>query len=235
LWDVSLILPAYNEAAVITGAIEQAGRYFRSRQLRYEIIVAADGNDGTRERALEAASRGEPVRAIGHAERRGKGRGVREAVALAAGNIIGYADADNKVPVEEFDRVCPWFDQGYDVVIGSRAMRDSRIERRQPVYRRLGGKAFGFVMQTLTGLDDISDSQCGFKFFTRAAAKAIFAHQKIDGYMFDVEILVLARRLGYRIQQTPIRWRDDGDSRLDLISGNLRNAIDLLRIRRGRS
>jgi dolichyl-phosphate beta-glucosyltransferase len=234
LCDVSLILPAYNEAAVIGSAIQEAGQYFRSRELSYEIIVAADGNDGTRERALEAIRQGEPVRAIGHPERGGKGRGVREAAALAAGNIIGYADADNKVPVEEFDRIRPWFGEGYDVVIGSRAMRDSRIERRQPLYRRLGGKAFGAVMHTLTGLYDITDTQCGFKFFTRAAAAEIFPRQQIDGYMFDVEILVLARRHGFRIRQVPIRWRDDGDSRLNVVSGNLRNAIDLLRISRSR-
>ena len=230
--DVSLILPAYNEAPTIAGTIREAGCYFQSRGLQHEIIVAADGTDGTRERALEAAERGEPVRAIGHVERSGKGRAVREAVALAAGNIIGYADADNKVPIEEFDRIRPWLSQGCDVVVGSRGMRDSRIEQRQPLYRRLGGKAFGVFMHAFIGLEGIHDTQCGFKFFSRQAALEIFRRQQIDGYMFDVEILVLARRLGYRIQQVPIRWRDDGDSRLDVVSGNLRNAIDLLRIRR---
>jgi len=231
LCDVSLILPAYNEAATIAGTIREAAGYFQSRSLTYEIIVAADGDDGTRERALEVAAAGQPVRAIGHVERSGKGRGVREAAALANGAIIGYADADNKVPMEEFDRIRACFAEGYDVAIGSRAMRESRVERRQPLYRQLGGKAFGIVMHAMVGLPGITDTQCGFKFFTRAAAREIFPRQQIDGYMFDVEILVLARKLGYRIQQVPIRWRDDGDSRLQLIGGNLRNAIDICRIR----
>lgn len=235
--DVSLILPAYNEAATIASTIRETGCYFRSRGLRYEIIVAADGGDGTRELALETARQGEPVRVIGNQERSGKGRGVREAMALARGNIAGYADADNKVPIEEFDKFRPWLSpslsQRYDVAIGSRSMQESQIERRQPLYRQLGGKGFGLFMHAVVGLEGITDTQCGFKFFTRAAAREIFSRQQIDGYMFDVEILVLARRLGYGIQQVPIRWRDDGDSRLALVSGNLRNAIDIFRIRAG--
>ncbi len=228
--DVSLILPAYNEAATIGSTIRETGAYFRSRGLRYEIIVAADGEDGTRELALETASQGEPVRVIGNRERSGKGRGVREAMALARGEIAGYADADNKVPIEELDKFRPCLAQGYDVVIGSRTMRDSQVEKRQPLYRQLGGKGFGLFMHAVVGLKGITDTQCGFKFFTRTSAREIFSRQQIDGYMFDVEILVLARRLGYRIQQVPIRWRDDGDSRLALVSGNLRNAIDIFRI-----
>jgi dolichyl-phosphate beta-glucosyltransferase len=233
LCDVSLILPAYNEAATIAATIRETGGYFRSRGLRHEIIVAADGGDGTRELALESARQGEPVRVIGNQERNGKGRGVREAMVLARGDIAGYADADNKVPIEEFDKFLPWLRQAYDVAIGSRAMRDSQIEKRQPLYRQLGGKGFGLFIHAVVGLHGITDTQCGFKFFTRAAACEIFSRQQIDGYMFDVEILVLARKLGYRIQQVPIRWRDDGDSRLALVSGNLRNVIDIFRIRAG--
>lgn len=232
--DVSLILPAYNEAATIASTIRETGRYFQSRGLRYEIIVAADGNDGTRELAAQTAREGEPVRVIGNAQRGGKGRGVREAMALARGEICGYADADNKVPIEEFDKIRPWFAEGSAVVIGSRALRESQIERRQPLYRQLGGKGFGVFMRAVVGLKGVSDTQCGFKFFTRAAAREIFGRQQIDGYMFDVEILVLARRLGFEIREVPIRWRDDGDSRLALVSGNARNVMDLFRIRMGR-
>ena len=233
MYDVSLILPAFNEAATIAATIRETGLYFQARALRYEIIVAADGDDGTRELALEAARQGTPVRVIGNQERTGKGRGVREAMALAGGNIVGYADADNKVPIAEFDKFRPWLNQGYQVVIGSRAMQGTRIERRQPLYRQLGGKGFGLFMHAVVGLAGITDTQCGFKFFTRAAAREIFRRQRIDGYMFDVEILALARALDYRICQVPIRWRDDGDSRLALLSGNLRNVIDIFRIRRG--
>ena len=104
------------------------------------------------------------------------------------------------------------------------------VEKAQPLYRRIGSHGFLWFMQTVVGLPGINDTQCGFKFFQHAAAKELFRRQKIDAYMFDVEILAIARRLEYRIQQVPVRWRDDADSRLDLVAGNLRNVRDIFRI-----
>jgi dolichyl-phosphate beta-glucosyltransferase len=118
------------------------------------------------------------------------------------------------------------------VVIGTRARGRSTIEKPQPLYRQLGGKGFYFVMQWFIGLPGVADTQCGFKFFRHDLAKAIFAMQEIDGYMYDVEILALALRMGAQMEQVPIRWRDDADSRLDLVSGNIQNMKDILRIRR---
>lgn len=231
-FDISLVLPAYNEAKTITGTINEAVDYFRRRGKRYEIIVAADGDDGTREIVTKMSETDPALRAIGSPARLGKGRGVREAVMLASGDIIGYADADNKVPIDEYGKIEPWFERGYQVVIGSRALKESAIERKQPLYRQLGSKGFAVVMQTIVGLRHISDTQCGFKFFRRDVAEHIFPAQSVDGYMFDVEVLYLAQSLGYRLKEIPIRWRDDGDSRLNLVSGNVRNMRDLFRIRR---
>jgi dolichyl-phosphate beta-glucosyltransferase len=229
--DISLILPAFNEARAIAITIAEAVDYFTSRGLRYEIIVAADGGDGTREIVRQMARKNPALQAIGSEARRGKGIGIREAVAMAAGAIIGYADADNKVPIDEFDKFRPWLDGGNEVVIGSRARGSgASIEKAQPLYRRVGSVGFGWFMQTVVGLPGISDTQCGFKFFQHAAAKELFRRQKVDAYMFDVEILAIARRLNYRIQQVPIRWRDDADSRLNLVRGNLRNVRDIFRI-----
>ena len=230
--DISLILPAYNEARTIASTMREAIDYFRGRGLRWELIVAADGTDGTREAARQVSGEGGAVRVIGGEERAGKGRGIRLGVELASGDIVGFADADNKVPITEFDKISEALRAGgCDVVIGSRARSDSKIERRQPLYRRWGAQGFKVVMRSVVGLSAISDTQCGFKFFRNAVAKELFSRQQIDGYMFDVEILVLASRLGYRIQEVPVRWRDDGDSRLNLVAGNLRNARDILRIR----
>ena len=231
--DISLILPAYNEAAVIAKTIEKTISYFETREMSYEIIVPADGDDGTRERVRELGAANPGIVALGHSERSGKGRGIREAVGIARGAIIGYADADYKVPIQEFDKIAPWFAQGYRVVIGTRAIESQLIERQQPLYRRLGSRGFRIFMRAVVGLYDISDTQCGFKFFERAVARQLFAFQKIDGYMFDVEILALAQAFGHRVKEIPIRWRDDGDSRLQLVAGNTRNVIDLFRIRRG--
>lgn len=227
--DISLILPAYNEARVIPQTIREAVGYFNDARLRYEIIVSADGSDGTREIVHDLARQDPALHAIGDDRRRGKGRGIREAVARATGAVIGYADADNKVPIEEFAKFRPWLAQGMEVVIGTRRGA-AQIERPQPLYRRMGSVGFYWFMQAAVGLPGITDTQCGFKFFQAAAAKELFRRQKIDNYMFDVEILALARRLKYRVQQVPIRWRDDADSRLNLVAGNLRNVRDILRI-----
>jgi dolichyl-phosphate beta-glucosyltransferase len=232
LLDLTLILPAYNEARSITDTIREARSYFDRRGLRYQVVVAADGDDGTREMLSAQAKEESWLTVIGGPAPRGKGRAIREAVSLARGAIVGYADADNKVPIDELDKVLPWFAEGYDMVIGSRGMRESAIERRQPLYRRVGAVGFSWFMHSVVGLRAITDTQCGFKFFTRAAAAALFSRQKIDGYMFDVEILTIAARLGCRVRQVPIRWRDDGDSRLQLLRGNIRNVIDIFRIRR---
>src|SRR5436305_891265 len=113
--DISLILPAYNEARVIPATIGEAVRYFTSRGLRYEIIVAADGSDGTREIVRGMARENPALQAIGQDGRRGKGLGIREAVAITSGAVVGYADADNKVPIEEFDKFRPVLDKGAEV------------------------------------------------------------------------------------------------------------------------
>jgi dolichyl-phosphate beta-glucosyltransferase len=230
--QVSLILPAYNEATAIVATILKTISYFEKRGTTCEIIVAADGDDGTREVVGSLGAKDSRIRVIGHRERAGKGRGIREAVAMARGAIIGYADADYKVPAEEFDKIKPWFAHGYQVVVGTRAVDATLIERKQPLYRRVGSIGFRMFMRAVVGLRDVSDTQCGFKFFERAVARQLFACQKIDGYMFDVEILALAQAFGHRIKEVPVRWRDDGDSRLQLIAGNARNVIDLFRIRR---
>lgn len=232
-FSLTLILPAFNEARVIRHTVEEARNYFDTRNIDYEIIVAADGDDGTREIVRDMAKSDPRLKVIGSAERRGKGNGIREAIVLASGNIIGFSDADNKTPIDEFDKVLLLLQSGHQVVIGSRASKDSKIEKPQPLYRRIGSRGFNLFMKAITGLYGIEDTQCGFKFFQRNVALELFSRQSIDGYMFDVEILYLARKLGYNIGQVPVRWRDDGDSRLMLLSGNIRNVIDIFKIRLG--
>lgn len=227
---ISLIFPAYNEVKRIAETVREAKAYFESRQFSYEIIVSADGTDGTREVVADMAKTDPTLRVIGSAERRGKGYGIRQAIPLTSGTYVGFADADNKTPITEFDKVEPLLSQ-YDIIIGSRGLSESTIEQEQPFYRQIGSKGFGIYMRAVTGLTDIIDTQCGFKFFRRPVAVDLFSRQRVDGYMYDVEILYLARKTGYTIGQVPIRWRDDHDSRLQLLSGNIRNALDVLSIR----
>lgn len=230
---VSVVIPAYNEVRQITATIRDAQSYFESRNLAYEIVVSADGTDGTRE-AVAAMARGGPaITVIGSPVRRGKGRGIREAIRLTTGGIVGFVDADNKTPMRAFDDFVPLLEQGYDLAIGSRGLPGAVIERAQPLHRRIGSRGFALFMHAVVGLRDFSDTQCGFKFFRRQIAVDLFSRQRIDGYMFDVEILYLAVRAGYRIAQVPVQWRDDGDSRLQLVTGNATNFADIFRIRFG--
>jgi dolichyl-phosphate beta-glucosyltransferase len=229
--QLSVIVPAYNEVGRIAATLSAMREYLTSRDGGWEIIVSADGVDGTRQAAL-AWGGGDPrLFVIGSEQRAGKGRGIRKGIELARGQFIGFVDADYKTPIEEFEKIWPVLRDGCDVVIGSRKVGDSKIEVPQPLYRRAGSAAFHAVMGTLLNLSDIRDTQCGFKFFQHDAAKKIFSLQRIDGYMFDVEILRLAKLLGYRIAEVGVRWRDDGDSRYSPISGTLKNARELLRIR----
>lgn len=233
MMDISLILPAYNEQKVILKTVREAIAYFEKAGLTFEIIVAADGNDGTRETIQEFAKQDGRVSALGSPERLGKGRGIQQGVQVAQGRIIGFADADNKVPITELDKVLPPLLEGKTkMVIGSRALKESKIERYQPFHRRIGSKGFRYVMVAITGLWNVPDTQCGFKFFEGSLAKELFSALKINGYMFDVELIYLARAKKVSFLQLPIAWRDDGDSRLRLFSGNVQNMLDLLKIRR---
>jgi len=119
------------------------------------------------------------------------------------------------------------------VVFGSRAGSQATIENPQKWYRRVGSFGFKIAMRLICGLWSIGDTQCGFKFYRAAVARDLFGRMRIDGYMFDVDLLFLAQQTGYRMKEVGIRWRDDGDSRLALVSGNWENMIDLFRIRFG--
>ncbi len=230
---LSLVIPAFNEVKTIQHTLRAIRDYLAPRGHTFELIVAADGTDGTREAAAELRDE-VPVAVLGEPARRGKGRGVREGMLAASGAIVGFLDADYKVAIDEIEKVLPWFEQGYDVVIGSRAVAGADIRRTQPWYRRVGSKGFAMVMRPLVGLYGIKDTQCGFKFFRAPVAADLFARQRIDGYMFDVEILSLALRSGYKVKEVGVKWQDDGDTRLKLVSGNWKNLKDLFRIRFGR-
>jgi dolichyl-phosphate beta-glucosyltransferase len=228
---VSVIVPAYDEAARIVQTVKEVGDYLARCVGSHEIIVCADGGDGTAELVRDLALHDRTLTLIAEAKRRGKGHAVRRGVQAARGEIVGFVDADNKTAIDQFDRFAHELGAGFDLAIGSRRLAGSTVERSPAGSRRLGSAIFGVLLRVLFDLADIPDTQCGFKFFRRPAALDLFGRQTVDGYMFDVEILHLARQAGYRIAQVPVRWRDDGDSRFDPFIGSLRNVADLLRIR----
>lgn len=230
---LSVIVPAYNEVKAIAGALAAMRAYLDQRDYTYEVIVVADGEDGTHDIVRDTALAWPQLQLSAEVSRRGKGHALRRGMALARGEIVGFLDGDYKTPVEEIEKLFPWFSHGFDLVIGSRAQPESRVEVPARLHRRIGSRVFALGLRASIGLYHIRDTQCGFKFFTGFAAREIFSRAVIDGYMCDIEILWLAQRLGFRVKEVGVVWRDDADSRLQLVRGNLRNALELLRIRFG--
>jgi dolichyl-phosphate beta-glucosyltransferase len=230
---LSVVVPAYNEARAIGGALTGMRSFLDRQGYPYEVIVVADGDDGTREIVQQALASWPQLQLNAERQRRGKGHALRRGVALARGEVIGFLDGDYKTPIEEVDKLLPWLNRGFDLVAGSRALADSRIEVPARLHRRIGSRIFAFGLRALIGLHHVRDTQCGFKFFTSVAAHEIFSRTVVDGYMCDIEILWLAERFGFQVKEVGVAWRDDADSRLQLVRGNLRNCAELLRIRFG--
>lgn len=230
---LSIVVPAYNEAKAIRRALSAMRSWLDARPWDYEVIVVADGDDGTGDIVREVATQWPQMQFSIEQERRGKGHALRRGMALAHGEIVGFLDGDYKTPIEEVEKLLPWLSRGFDVVVGSRALAESRIEIPARLHRRIGSRLFALGLRALIGLHHVRDTQCGFKFFDGVAAREIFDRVVIDGYMCDIEILWLAARLGFSVKEVGIVWRDDADSRLQLVRGNIRNFLELLRIRFG--
>jgi len=222
---LSVVVPAFDEAERLPRTLERIAAYLRRTGETYELLVVDDGSrDRTAERAAEAGA------AVLRSEvNRGKGHAVRRGMLAAGGARRLMTDADLSTPIEELERLRARMDEGYDVVIGSRALPGARIEVRQPWYRESMGRLFNRFVRALA-VPGVMDTQCGFKLFTARAARAVFGAARLDGFSFDVEALFLARRMGYRIAEVPVVWRNDAASRVSLLGGFVAFP-DLLRIR----
>jgi dolichyl-phosphate beta-glucosyltransferase len=231
--DLSIVIPVFNEEKKIDADLEAALAYFERQPYTFELIVVDDGSvDHTPEKITAWQQRLAPrLRAICYQPNRGKGYAVRTGMLAARGRSRMFTDAGLCVPFSETERGLAALRDGCDVAIGSRKLAASRIVRAQPAYRQLGSRLFGVIARRLMGLGGITDTQCGFKLFTGPAAERLFRRGRIDGFMFDAETLINARRLGMRIAEFPVQWRADPDSRYRPLSGSIRNLGELLRIR----
>jgi dolichyl-phosphate beta-glucosyltransferase len=218
-----VVIPAYNEGRRLPPTLEKIRRHLSGRP--HEVLVVDDGSaDDTAARAAEAGAR--VVRNEGN---RGKGYSVRRGMLLARGARRLMTDADLSTPIEDLDRLMAKMDEGYDVVIASRALPGSNIEVRQSWYRENVGRLFNLCVRVVA-LPGLQDTQCGFKLFSAGAAEEAFAAARLDGFSFDVEALFVARRRGYRIAEVPVTWRNDEATRVDTFKGAVA-FLDLARIR----
>ncbi len=215
---LSIIIPAYDEAERIAQTLVAMDKHLANAEYSYEILVADNGSiDGTAAivRSMEKAVKN--LRLV-DGGRGGKGIAVRRGMLEATGHIRLFADADNSTPIEQFDAMMPYFKEGYGVVIGSRAVHGAVLDPPESLFRRAAGKGLNLVVQALL-LPGIHDSQCGFKAFTEEAAVRIFGESKISGWAFDVEALSLAKKMGYRIKEMPVRWVNDTRSHVHASAG----------------
>ncbi len=229
---LSVVIPTYNKADRIAATLEAVASHLAAKPYATEIVVV---DDGSADRTAEAAREFFAGRGLGRVLRRernlGKGASVKEGVLAASGELILFCDDDLSTPIAELDKAVTALEAGADVVVGSRAHPESEIRVRQRRPREWMGKAFN-VLVRLFVLKGFRDTQCGFKAFRAAAAKDIFSRLRTPGFGFDVEVLVLARALGYRAVEIPVVWCDARPSRVRILRGSWGMARDLWRIRR---
>ncbi len=193
-------------------------------------MVDDGSRDGTAKIAEEFRGPGKPVRLVKNPGNRGKGFAVRNGMREAAGEWLLFSDADLSTPIEELEKLWGAVErEGAPIAIGSRALDRSLVGVRQSAFRESAGKVYNLAMRVALRLD-ISDTQCGFKLFQRDAASAIFARQQLERFSFDAEILFIARKLGYRVLEIPVRWNNVDGTKVGMLSG-AQSFIDLLKIR----
>lgn len=224
----SIIIPAYNEQDRITDTLTSIYHYFEKLWKTYEILIVDDGSsDATKEVVLELWF--PHVTYIRSRINKGKGHAVKKGVLHAHGKYILFTDADNSTPIEEFAKLMN-YTKRYDVVIGSRFAKDACIKKKQPWYRVLLGRGGNFLIRNFL-IEGIWDTQCGFKLFKRKAALDSFPIQKIKGFWFDMEILLIAKSKGYKIKEVWVEWNNSEFSRVRPIKDGLRTLYDLIYIK----
>lgn len=212
---LSVIIPAYNEELRLPATLESIGSYLWSQSYGAEVIVVDDGSsDRTAEIARTCLS-AKPLRLVQHPDgaNHGKGAAVRLGMLAAAGQFRLFMDADNSTTLDQVAGLWPWFDKGYEVVIGSRRKQGARIDSRQSRHKELAGRMGNLVIRYFA-VPGIEDTQAGFKMFTADCAKALFSRQTLDRWGYDIELLAMARQLGYRIREVPIIWNNAPGSKV---------------------
>ena len=227
---LSVVIPAFNEVDRLGPTLLRVIDYCRAERPSYQVLVVDDGStDDTVPLARRIGLECPELQVIELGANRGKGAAVRAGMLAAEGRRILFSDADLATPIEELGKLERALDEGHDIAIASRAAPGADIRVRQHPLRELMGRSFNLMVR-LAAIGGIGDTQCGFKLFTRAAARDLFGRAAVDGFAFDVEILWLARGR-YRVAEVPVVWRHVEESQVSPGSDAARMFIDLLRIR----
>jgi glycosyltransferase involved in cell wall biosynthesis len=230
--SLSIVIPAYNEERRLAATLERINTYLAGAGWKFsEIVVVDDGSrDGTVALVENFAARAPCVRLVRNPGNRGKGYSVRHGMLEAKGEWALFTDADLSSPIEELEKLWSKAQETHaEVAIGSRALDRSLVGTHQPLLREYAGRAFNLAVRVITGLP-FWDTQCGFKLFETRAAREIFRRQQLERFGFDVEVLFIARKLGYSAIEVPVRWNDVAGTKVSTLNG-LAAFLDPLRVR----
>ncbi|MEJ2734297.1 MAG: glycosyltransferase family 2 protein [Anaerolineae bacterium] len=226
----SVIIPAWNEERRMSASLKQVAAFVQELSQSIEVIVVDDGSTDATPTIVEEFGQQHPFIKLIRNPHGGKGAAVKTGVARAEGQYLIISDTDLSVPIQELPKFLPPTLDGYDIAIASREIKGAqRID--EPYYRHLMGRVYNLLVR-LVAVPGIQDTQCGFKAFRREVAREIFPYQTIEGWGFDVEILFIAQRLGYRIVEVPVIWYYGAESKVDPVKDTLCMLSDLWQVRR---
>jgi len=230
---LSVIIPAFNEAVRLPPFLQSAREYLDRRYRdAYEVIVVDDGSrDGMADVLRASATDWPQLVVIAHPTNRGKGAAVRTGMMAARGELLLFADADGATPIDQEAKLADAIRGGADLAIGSRLVDAAEVTRRRTWTRGLIGRLFAGVAKRWLGLS-VQDTQCGFKMFSGKAGRELFSSCQETGYLFDLELLVLAGRLGYQVAEVPVNWKDVPGSHLSMARDGGKILRGLWRVRR---
>jgi glycosyltransferase involved in cell wall biosynthesis len=226
---LSIVIPAYNEKLRISQTLIAITSYLGTKPYSWDVIVANDGSTDNTAEIVEYAASNQPNVHLLNLEHGGKGWAVKNGMLASTGKYRFLVDADLSMPVEQIDKFLPYFDEGYDIVIGSREVPGAR-RFKEPSRRHIQGRVFNSLVRLLA-INGISDTQCGFKCFTAVAAQKLFSRQRSKGFIFDVEVLLLAQMFGMLIKEIPIDWYYKDGSKVRPIIDSLLMLKDILLVK----
>jgi dolichyl-phosphate beta-glucosyltransferase len=218
---LSVIVPAYREEERIGKNLLEIENYLTSKNFTYEVLVVTDGSpDKTADMARSFSDRVKNLRVIENKENHGKGYVVRQGLLESKGEFRAFLDADGSTSITHVDSFLPEFEKGFDIVIGSRDVEGAYIQVHQPKYREVMGDMGNWLIRIVLGLWSFPDTQCGFKMLTGKAAQEVASRMVVDRFGFDFELIILAKKLGFKIKQMPVRWLNEEGSTVSLTGKN---------------